>query len=67
MSYDALKKVLEDLPDPTFVQGKAKLTERFAITLADGTVGSARLDSASPSARVSAEIDRKARSAPFPR
>lgn len=39
MSLDALKKVMEELPDPSFVEGTAKLVERFAIALPDGDVG----------------------------
>ena len=39
MSNDALKKVLEGLPDPSFVEGTTKLNERFAIALPDGDVG----------------------------
>lgn len=39
MSHDALKKILEDLPDPSFVEGTTKLPERFAIALPDGDVG----------------------------
>lgn len=39
MSLDELKKALEQLPDPSFVEGTAKLTERLAIALPDGDVG----------------------------
>ena len=39
MSLDALKQILEDLPDPSFVEGTTKLAERFAIALPDGDVG----------------------------
>lgn len=39
MSLDALKQTLEDLPDPSFVEGTTKLSERFAIALPDGDVG----------------------------
>lgn len=39
MSQDVLKKVLEELPDPSFVEGTSKLTERLAIALPDGDVG----------------------------
>ncbi len=39
MSIEALKAVLEQLPDPSFVEGKTKLVERFAIALPDGDVG----------------------------
>ena len=38
MSLDALKKILEELPDPSFVEGTARLTERLAIALPDGDV-----------------------------
>jgi hypothetical protein len=31
--------VLEELPDPSFVEGTAKLSERFAIALPDGDLG----------------------------
>ena len=39
MSHDALKKVLDELPDPSFVEGKTKLSEPFAIALPDGDLG----------------------------
>jgi hypothetical protein len=39
MSHDALKKVLEQLPDPGFIAGTTKLSEQFAIALPDGDVG----------------------------
>ncbi|MBA2538693.1 MAG: 2OG-Fe(II) oxygenase [Deltaproteobacteria bacterium] len=39
MSLDALKTILEQLPDPSYVEGTAKLSERFAIALPDGDVG----------------------------
>jgi hypothetical protein len=39
MSAEQLKRVLEELPDPSFVEGTAKFVERFAIALPDGDVG----------------------------
>ena len=39
MSHDELKKILEDLPDPSFVEGTTELPERLAIALPDGDVG----------------------------
>ena len=45
MSYDALREVLEELPDPSYIEGTTKLGERLAIQLADGDVGA--LDDAS--------------------
>lgn len=39
MSLAALKTILEELPDPSFVEGTTKLAERFAIALPDGDVG----------------------------
>ncbi len=38
MSLETLKAVLEELPDPSYVEGVAKLSERFAIALPDGDV-----------------------------
>lgn len=39
MTRDALKKILDDLPDPSFVEGTQKVSERLAIALPDGDVG----------------------------
>lgn len=39
MSQDALKAILEELPDPSFVEGTATITDRLAIQLPDGDVG----------------------------
>ncbi len=39
MSLEQVKAALEELPDPSYVSGVAKLTEPFAIALPDGDVG----------------------------
>jgi hypothetical protein len=39
MSRDALKRVLDELPDPSFVEGTSTFSEPFAIALPDGDVG----------------------------
>jgi hypothetical protein len=39
MSHDALRKALDQLPDPGFVAGTTTLSEQFAIALPDGDVG----------------------------
>jgi len=39
VSLDQLRAILEELPDPSVIEGVATLTERFAIALPDGDVG----------------------------
>lgn len=39
MSLEQVRAALEELPDPSYVEGIAKLTEPFAIALPDGDVG----------------------------
>lgn len=39
MTFDVLKQILEELPDPSFIEGTTRVSEPLAIAIPDGDLG----------------------------